>query len=345
MGNYICCDVVVLNIVIYLSKRTTTMKAKKDESRKRTPWDHFSTKTELQEFIIHKYVSTYDFKHPKLASANEASFVNLVPVKKCLVCSSEKIKKYGFTKNGNQRYYCKDHKVSLSEWIEYLLDIFRHQSFANASKNNKNAYSTAKYWFKKLMIILEDYQNGIILKGKIYIDELYFVVEKLDIKRKPNGTAYKGLSRNQMCISIAFDGTNMVANYQGKGKPNQKRMRKALKGHIEPGSHIIHDKEKSHKVLIKELNLTDEKYDSKGLKKLDDKDNPLDPINERCRLLRRFLKAHDGFDRDELQGYLDVFCFIMNPPSNRLEKVEKVLTWALRCPKILRYRDYYGKND
>ena len=336
------------------------MKVKKDESRKRTPWDHFSTKTELQEFIIHKYVSTYDFKHPKISAANEASFVNLVPVKKCLVCSSEKIKKYGFTKNGIQRYYCKDHKgtftvftgtifedhkVSLSEWIEYLLDIFRHQSFANTSKNNKNAYSTAKYWFKKLMIILEDYQNGIILKGKIYIDELYFVVEKSDIKRKEDGTVYKGLSRNQMCISIAFDGTNMVAIYQGKGKPNQKRMRKALKSHIEPGSHIIHDKEKSHKVLIKELNLTDEKYDSKELKKLDDKDNPLDPINERCRLLRRFLKAHDGFNRNELQGYLDVFCFIMNPPSSMLEKVENVLIRALRCPKILRYRDYYAKND
>lgn len=336
------------------------MKVKKDESRKRTPWDHFSTKTELQEFIIHKYVSTYDFKHPKILAANEASFVNLVPVKKCLVCSSEKIKKYGFTKNGIQRYYCKDHKgtftvftgtifedhkVSLSEWIEYLLDIFRHQSFANTSKNNKNAYSTAKYWFKKLMIILEDYQNGIILKGKIYIDELYFVVEKSDIKRKEDGTVYKGLSRNQMCISIAFDGTNMVAIYQGKGKPNQKRMRKALKSHIEPGSHIIHDKEKSHKVLIKELNLTDEKYDSKELKKLDDKDNPLDPINERCRLLRRFLKAHDGFNRNELQGYLDVFCFIMNPPSSMLEKVENVLIRALRCPKILRYRDYYAKND
>lgn len=336
------------------------MKVKKDESRKRTPWDHFSTKTELQEFIIHKYVSTYDFKHPKISAANEASFVNLVPVKKCLVCSSEKIKKYGFTKNGIQRYYCKDHKgtftvftgtifedhkVSLSEWIDYLLDIFRYQSFANTSKNNKNAYSTTKYWFKKLMIILEDYQNGIILKGKIYIDELYFVVEKSDIKRKEDGTVYKGLSRNQMCISIAFDGTNKVAIYQGKGKPNQKRMRKALKSHIEPGSHIIHDKEKSHKVLIKELNLTDEKYDSNELKKLDDKDNPLDPINERCRLLRRFLKAHDGFNRNELQGYLDVFCFIMNPPSGMLEKVENVLIRALRCPKILRYRDYYAKND
>ena len=336
------------------------MTAKKDESRKRTPWDCFSTRTELQEFIIHKYVSTYDFKHPSLAFANEASFVNSIPIKKCLVCSSEKIKKYGFTKNGIQRYYCKehkgtftvftgtvfeDHKVSLSEWIEYLLAIFRYQSFANTSKNNKNAYSTAKYWFKKLTLVLEDYQNNIILKGTIYIDELYFVVEKSDIIKKSDGTSFKGLSRNQMCISIAYDGTNMIAIYQGNGKPNQKRMKEALKNHIEPGSHIIHDKEKSHKVLIKELNLTEEQYDSKELKKLDDKDNPLDPINERCRLLRRFLKAHDGFDRDELQGYLDVFCFIMNPPSNRLEKVENVLIRALRCPKILRYRQYYAKND
>ncbi len=152
------------------------------------------------------------------------------------------------------------------------------------------------------MIILKNYQSGIILKGKIYIDELYFVVERSDIIRKTDGTAFKWLSRNQMCISIAFVGTNMVAIYQGKGKPNQKRMRKALKTYIEPESHIIHDKEKSHKVLIKELNLTDEKYDSEGLKKLNDKANPLDPINERCRLLRRFLKAHDGFNRNELQG-------------------------------------------
>lgn len=36
---------------------------------------------------------------------------------------------------------------------------------------------------------------------------------------------------------------------------------------------------------------------------LDDDANPLDPVNELCRLLKLFLRAHSGFIRDDLQGY------------------------------------------
>lgn len=45
-----------------------------------------------------------------------------------------------------------------------------------------------------------------------------------------------------------------------------------------------------------------------------------------------------GFDRSRMQGYLDLFCFITNPPHNKYEKLEKLLTLAIRNPRLLRYR-------
>lgn len=85
---------------------------------------------------------------------------------------------------------------------------------------------------------------------------------------------------------------------------------------------MIHGKEHSHSLLIKKLQLTDEAYDSKSLKDLDDKDNSLYEVNHMCFLLKKFLQAHSGFDRNDIQGYLDLFSLIMNAPSNKLGKVK-----------------------
>ena len=53
---------------------------------------------------------------------------------------------------------------------------------------------------------------------------------------------------------------------------------------------------------------------------------------------KKFLNAHSGFDREDLQGYLNLFCFIVNPPKNKYEKLEKLLNLALHNPKTLKYR-------
>ena len=36
-----------------------------------------------------------------------------------------------------------------------------------------------------------------------------------------------------------------------------------------------------------------------------DKDNPLRHVNQKCFLLKAFLNAHAGFDRDDLQNSLN----------------------------------------
>lgn len=89
---------------------------------------------------------------------------------------------------------------------------------------------------------------------------------------------------------------------------------------------------------MKNLKLTETKYNSKELKKLTDDENPLHQVNHTCFLLKRFLNTHSGFERSELQGYLDLFTFLINPPHEPLEKVKILLISALFIPKTLQYR-------
>ena len=105
---------------------------------------------------------------------------------------------------------------------------------------------------------------------------------------------------------------------------------------------ILHDKEKSHRALVRELGLASVEYDSRRLKSLPDRENPLADVNRLHFLLKSFLDAHKGFDRADLKGWLDLFSVIANPPSGAMEKAAMVLGRAMECPGTLRYRDFYG---
>ena len=90
---------------------------------------------------------------------------------------------------------------------------------------------------------------------------------------------------------------------------------KSFKDAIAPGSTLVHDKDNTHSILIEKLGLFSEAYDADEIKLLSDKDNPLRRVNEVHARLKNFLYAHNSFNRDSLQGYLDLFSFAMNPPS------------------------------
>ncbi len=61
----------------------------------------------------------------------------------------------------------KDHRIPISEWIDFCLCLFRFQSFTSISKTNRNDYSTVKYWLNKFLIVMSDYQKDIILEGTV----------------------------------------------------------------------------------------------------------------------------------------------------------------------------------
>ena len=146
---------------------------------------------------------------------------------------------------------------------------------------------------------------------------------------------------NQLCIGIGTDesGNNSVI-HEGFGKTNKTKTWDAFATHIEPGSTLIHDMEHSHAVLVERLSLKSEAYNAKLLKGLPGELNPLEPVNRVCFLLKCFLRARSGFNRDNIQGFLNLFSVAMNPPADKLEKAAFMLDRAMRCPKILRFRDF-----
>ena len=115
--------------------------------------------------------------------------------------------------------------------------------------------------------------------------------------------------------------------------------------YIEKGSTLIHDESHSHSILLEPLELINKSYNGNKCKKLPEKDNPLQPINDRCNMLKSFLNSHRGFDRSELQAYLNLFCFISNPPYNKLEKIEYLLNLTMGVNKTMKYRDLFLKNS
>lgn len=326
-------------------------------SRRRTPWDNLEEEqmTPMQRFLQEKYQEHYEQRHPLLSETGEVELLNTIKPKTCPFCQGEHFTRKGYTKNGVQRFICKcgktflpttgtifdGHKISISEWIEYSLNIFRYMSITAGSWNNKNAFSTSKYWLEKIFLLLSDYQQDIVLSGKIWLDETHFSVRSDDIVLKEDGTKPRGLSNNQLCIGVAYNKEMVVCFYEGLGKTSQKKTWDAFKDHIAPGSTLIHDEDQAHRKLVRELGLISETHNSKSLKQLDDKDNPLNPVNQVHRMLQLFLYSHRSFNRQELQGYLNLFCFSYNPPEHPMEKVEKLLNFAFSIPKILRYRDLY----
>ena len=331
------------------------------KSRQITPWDNESELTPSQAFITRHYKEHYMQRHPKLEETGEVELINTYAPLRCPYCDSKDFSLFGHTRIGVQRYRCKNpdckqtflpttgtifdqHKISISEWIEYCLNIFRDVTINADSWNNKNAFSTSRYWLEKLFLILQSYQDEIVLSGRVWLDETYYSVMTKDRTLNEDGTSPRGLSRNKICIGVGTDKKNTVIIAEGYGKPSQKMSYDSFVKHISPGATLVHDKESTHKKLVKELSLTSEEYGSKELKGLEDFENPLDPVNHLHYLIKRFLYAHSGFERSEIQGYLNLYAFTLNPPTDKLEKVDKILNLVFQNPKMLRYRERYTTN-
>ena len=333
-------------------------KGEAQKSRKKTPWEGDSNLTATQAFLKDNYDVRYNYHHRKVGESGEADMINSYIPAKCPFCSSERFKKNGYTDSGVQRYKCAcnktflpttgtifdEHKLSVSEWMEYCLNLFRHVSILADSWNNKNAFKTSRYWLQKLFLTLDGIQGSIVLSGTVWLDETFYSVILEDIVRNDDGSKLRGLSKNQICIGVATDKKHTIFLIEGTGKPSQKKTYNTFKEYIKPQSTLIHDKESAHKKLIKELALESIAYASKDLKGLLDKDNPMYPVNRAHAVLKMFLNSHTGFKREDIQGYLNLFALVTNPPDDMLAKVEFVINMAFKNPKSLRYRKFYPSN-
>jgi len=131
----------------------------------------------------------YADRHRKVSESGESELINFYSPVRCPFYKSEDFVKRGLTASGIQRYLCAckktfvpttgtifdEHKLTIGKWIEYCLNLFRHVSINADSWNNKNAFTTSRYWLQKLFLTLEGVQDNIVLSGTVWLDETYYM--------------------------------------------------------------------------------------------------------------------------------------------------------------------------
>lgn len=296
----------------------------------------------------------YDAKHRR-ASPEEIAFINSLPVGGCPYCGSAGLRRDGFAKRtGLLIRECRSchrksnplsgtifdsRKIPFSEWVEFLVHLFQFHSVRTSAFDNRNADSTGFYWLSKIFLVVDGIQDGIVLSGDVWIDETYFPRWK-SLRETRDGKGLRGLSRNQFCVCSATDGKRCSLVLCGVGKPSGRKAVKGYAGHIAEGSRIVHDGEKSHDALIAFLDLGSKAHPTSETKGLPDSENPMEPINKVHRYLSGFIGSHRGFSRDELQGWLNLFCFWWNTPGDAFRKAQEFIKLATKKRVMMRYREW-----
>lgn len=322
-----------------------------------TPWDHIPERdlTPAEAIVAASHKGIYEFRHARFAG--DADFFNGHPRDRCPFCEG-RTKKNGYAKTGIQKYrrlecgkvstpttgtIFDNAKLPVTAWADFILQALSFESISSMTREDRRADTTAPYWMAKLFAVLDGIQDDVVLAGRVFIDEKYCPVAAEDAVHKEDGKLLRGLSRNQIRIAVGVDESNRsIFLREGLGKPGKSRTWTAFGGHIAAQSTLVHDMEHSHSVLANRPALVDRQYNAKTLKGLPDELDPLEPVNRSCYLTSCFLRSHSGFDRDSLQGYLDLLYVAMNPPEDKLEKVAMILDRAMRCPNTVRFRSFYN---
>ncbi len=327
-------------------------------SLRRMPWDDHEFQTDTEKLISSTIEEWYLAKHRE-TSSEEITLINNLDIPACPYCGSESFIRKGYYGDGIQRYQCKlceqkfspltntifdSRKIPFSEWIEYLIHLFEFHSITTSARDNRNARSTGKYWLIKVFSVLKDAQSDVTLRGTVYIDEMYFSRYPRDLILKA-GKKLRGISRNKICVAVGCDTHgNILIKVERVSKPSNKSTWEAYGSHIKENSHLIHDDEHSHGILVDKLHLTESVYPTSETKQLKDEENPMDPINDLHSLIRTFMREHGGFSRDDIQDWMNLIWFILTPPRNRYEKVRKFMDLALSAPQKVRYREVMYKK-
>ena len=135
-------------------KQEYTKKTRRHTSRTNVPFGDSSPSGSFIDIVTER---DYSHRPRAIDEMGEVGFLNSKEPLACPYCGSFSIIKQGFGENHMRRYGCKkcgrrfniltntifeNHKLSISEWVGFLLDIIGFSSFNLTSKINRNSINT-----------------------------------------------------------------------------------------------------------------------------------------------------------------------------------------------------------
>jgi transposase-like protein len=189
-------------------------------------------------------------------------------------------------------------------------------------------HNTALLWRRKAFATVAEWQRKTRLSGRVWIDEIYTFDygDPGDHFRKMR----RGLSKRKVCVCIAIDCRESLVIFEtGHGCPTSAELLRALKGHIEPGSTIVHDGLMAHRRLIEALGSADEVY--KSTVKDEASLKAMLMINSFSSWAKRYLDRFTGMRTKYLQDYLNWFAYVfrVKEQDEKWPKTERLLRHLL----------------
>ena len=269
----------------------------------------------------------------------------------CPECKSEAgIAKDGFTQAGHQSYRCKAcackfssltgtifeySKKDLPTWVDFVRLMCFNVPIEAAAEICRITHQTAWEWRHRVFATVDGYQDRIVLRDRVWIDETY--ITDTDLTHGYGQARKRGLSKQKLCIAVAIDvHKNPVAVVCGHGKPSSKRIKDGLQSHIAEGSTIVDDKERSHNALAKAVKGVRESY------RADVRDpiylECMQMVNNLCSWLKRYLWRFTGMDPANLQSYLNwyVYLFRVNQAREKWPRTARVVRHLMMADSYYR---------
>lgn len=265
------------------------------------------------------------------------------PKPPCPGCGAKHAWRDGISDSGLQRFVCRKcgrrynsltgtvleySKSDMPTWTQFVRLMRFNVPIDAIAEACGVTHQTAWEWRHRLFATVDGYQDRLVLRDRVWLDETY--ITDTDLTHGYGEAKKRGLSKQKLCIVVAIDvHKNPVAKVCGHGKPSSKRIRDGLKDNIAKGSTLVGDKERAHNALVKAVKGTHEAY------KADTRDpvylERVAMVNNLCSWVKRYLWRFTGMDMKYIQSYLNwyVYLFRVKQANEKWPEIARVVRHLL----------------